>query len=226
MEICEVAPVALTTKHQIENMDDLAVDYKNSAKLIVIENQRDYEFQVNVIRIIKEKWAQVEQLRKELKKPVDDAAKNIQNRFKPILDNLKDAEGIRRRRLYDYDAEQVRIAAEQKAVLDEEIRKKQDRIETEAIKAREDGNEAKAVSLETQSNILATAQAHIGRQKTKGVAKVITWKYRVIDLKKVPREWMMINDKALGQFARSTKGQVEVEGIEFYSESNINIRKG
>lgn len=58
----------------------------------------------------------------------------------------------------------------------------------------------------------------------KGFSRPRTWKARVVDLSLVPREWMIVNEKALGDFAKSTKGQVKIPGVVFYEEETTSVR--
>ena len=54
-----------------------------------------------------------------------------------------------------------------------------------------------------------------------GVSTRTIWKFRIVDESKIPREYLSPNEVKLGAFARSTKGLVAVEGIEFYSQQII-----
>ena len=48
-----------------------------------------------------------------------------------------------------------------------------------------------------------------------------TWKARVVDLDKVPRRFLTVNQAALDAIARGTRGSEQIEGVEFYSESSL-----
>ena len=50
------------------------------------------------------------------------------------------------------------------------------------------------------------------------------WKFRVVNPDLVPREYLIIDEKKLNEIARTTKGTINIAGIEFYSEKSIRTR--
>lgn len=55
------------------------------------------------------------------------------------------------------------------------------------------------------------------------------WKYRIVDIKKVPEAFLVppeerVNKAALNALARSQKDKAKVKGIEFYSEETLQSR--
>jgi uncharacterized membrane protein YqiK len=69
--------------------------------------------------------------------------------------------------------------------------------------------------------------------KQAGESTKTTWKGRVIDINQIPREYLVVfiknipSDKfeaAVNQFARSTKGNIPVAGIQFYEDKSLSIR--
>jgi hypothetical protein len=50
------------------------------------------------------------------------------------------------------------------------------------------------------------------------------WKFKVVDLAQVPREYMILNEQMVGALARSTKGAMQIPGIEIYEEKTIGGR--
>lgn len=55
------------------------------------------------------------------------------------------------------------------------------------------------------------------------------WKYRIVDIKKVPEAFLVpveerVNKSALNAMARSMKGEAKVKGIEFYCEETLQSR--
>jgi hypothetical protein len=47
------------------------------------------------------------------------------------------------------------------------------------------------------------------------------WKCDVEDLDKVPREYLVVDQKMLSDLAKSTKGAIEIDGIRFYKTNII-----
>ncbi|GAG39003.1 unnamed protein product, partial [marine sediment metagenome] len=50
------------------------------------------------------------------------------------------------------------------------------------------------------------------------------WKYRVKNLKLVPREWLKLDEAKVGPAVRSSQGKIEIPGIETYSVDSISLR--
>jgi hypothetical protein len=50
------------------------------------------------------------------------------------------------------------------------------------------------------------------------------WKFKVLDLALVPREYLILNEQMVGALARSTKGAMAIPGIEIYEEKTIGGR--
>ena len=50
------------------------------------------------------------------------------------------------------------------------------------------------------------------------------WRFKVVDLAQVPREYMILNEQMVGALARSTKGAMAIPGIEIYEEKTIGGR--
>ena len=91
--------------------------------------------------------------------------------------------------------------------------------------------EIEAARLATENAIRETAMAP--RQvQVQGPPKVTAagtsfrsvWKFKVSDLNQVPREYMILNEQMVGALARSTKGAMQIPGIEIYEEKTIGGR--
>lgn len=54
-----------------------------------------------------------------------------------------------------------------------------------------------------------------------GIHPKITWKAEVIDVSKVPREFLVVDMKALNDMAEELKGAIEVTGIKFFPKTTI-----
>ena len=57
-----------------------------------------------------------------------------------------------------------------------------------------------------------------------GIATVKTWKYRIVDAEAIPREYLMIDEKKLGAYARAMKEGAKVAGVEFYAEETLSSK--
>ena len=146
--------------------------------------------------------------------------------------------------------ERERIEAECRAKADEERQKLAElkRQAEEAAKAQESPltpieafiaeEEAAALQAEIEAARLATENAiretamaprQVQVQAPPKVTAAGTsfrsvWKFKVVDLAQVPREYMILNEQMVGALARSTKGAMTIPGIEIYEEKTIGGR--
>ncbi len=118
-----------------------------------------------------------------------------------------------------------------------------DRAEKEA-KAREDAERLRKVEEERQLRLAAEAEAQgdaaLAEQiieqpvtvapvepvpvKGDGVSWRTDWKWRVVDEDKIPRRYMVVDEKRIGGVVRALKADAQIPGIEVYSEE-IPIRR-
>ena len=50
------------------------------------------------------------------------------------------------------------------------------------------------------------------------------WKFRINDVGKIPHEYMIPDEQKIGAVIRATKGQVQIPGVEIYSEDSVSAR--
>jgi hypothetical protein len=132
---------------------------------------------------------------KESKKKADEAKKAVENLKFSIEEPLIIAENYVKKLVADY------------------------RIEEERIK--KDAEARAALGEETaQSRAVIEAPA----AKTTGLYKVKIWKYRVVDIKLIPKEYWTVDYDKLSQVVRDSQGQMKIPGIETYFELSVRQR--
>lgn len=60
--------------------------------------------------------------------------------------------------------------------------------------------------------------------KTVGVSSSQVWKFRITDVDKIPREFMVPDEKMIGQIVRASKSKTNIPGIEAYPEDGARFR--
>ncbi len=162
-------------------------------------------------------------------RPMDTAKNEVMNLYRDSLDKLVKAEGIIKKSVLDFDREERRKAEEIQAKLRAEAeakaRKERERFETQALKAIDKGNEEKAEQLieKAEAVQIFTPVVQIPVHKSQGTSVREVWKYRIVDEKLIPREYLIVNEKLLGSMAKSSHDVVKVPGVEFYSEDSLAI---
>lgn len=105
-----------------ENMNGLI----ERAELISIniDDAESYEDAVNLKRVIKSTHVAIEKRRKELKAPIIDAGKRLDDFAKSIYNPLKEAENLLKQKMLPYEQEQERIKEEEKLAKEKEQQEK------------------------------------------------------------------------------------------------------
>jgi hypothetical protein len=124
--------------------------------------------------------------------------------------------------------DEERTRAEQRrlqAIADEQARKEREKLEARAEKAEEKGKEEKAEALREQAAeiVAPVVQVAPSTPKVAGTSVRKIWKARVIDVTLVPRQFLMVNEKALDAYAKATNGTQQVLGVQFYEEASLAV---
>ena len=141
-----------------------------------------------------------------------------------MLKPLQDAESTLKRNLLTFHNEQERIRQEEQrklqAAADEAARKERARLEREAAKLktpelREERMAQAAAVIAPVVSVASVAPVVSGQSIRK------TWTAKVVNAAIVPREWLVVNYKALDGFAKATRGAIPVAGVEFTEVSSL-----
>jgi DNA repair exonuclease SbcCD ATPase subunit len=225
-EIIEVKAVdtskAMEGKQSAEQLWD-------KAELVSINTQEELNNAVALMKEVRKKYKDLDTERKKLKVPVDTAAKAIQALFKPILENLLDAENIIKNDIGAYQEKQEKIRKEQEEKLRrqaaaEEERKKR-ALEERAKKAEEKGNLAKAEELrDKKDDVNIQAPTIAGPEKTAGICTVTRYTGRVVNFKLLPDPYKLVNQSAINAVGQQTKGAQAIPGVVWEREETVRNR--
>jgi hypothetical protein len=135
-----------------------------------------------VLSDAKKRVAVLEERRKQITKPLDDAKKSVMDLFRPATDACAALERIIKPKIAHYHNEQERIRREAQAKAEEEARKERARLEAQAAKAREKGKEERAEALEIKAATTVAVTPAIATQKITGASVRKVWSAEVIDV--------------------------------------------
>ena len=223
MKTKDTVDITPEAQELIKEAEGIVAEYRTYT---IVDNAQ-YSSAGDALKRIKTKAAELEELRKSMTKPLDESKKRIMDFFRKPLDFLAQAESIIKRSMLGFQQaeERKRLEAERKAkeLADKEAEKLRKKAEKEAAK----GNTAKAEELKQQAEETAAITPVVAStvEEVKGVSTKKIWKYRIVDANVIPREYMIPNEKMLGDVARATKGQLPISGVEFYSEDIISAGK-
>ena len=189
----------------------------------------------------------IAQIRSEIAttfKPMKDAAykahKTICDQERMLDDPLLLAEKTLKSRIGAFVADQERIAsereqelrrdAEEKAVA-EAAQRTQELAIDQAIDLESRGQTAAAEAVlanpaPVAPRYVAPAPVAPAVARTQGVSTRTGWDFRILDITKIPREYLMVNEVAIRNLGKNTQGKAQVPGVEFYPTTIVAASRG
>ncbi len=219
--------VSITVDEKAKGQVSEAEKLSTTVKSLTIGTPQEQINSSEYLQRVKDMIKVIDETRKEITKPLVELKKSVKAFFDPALDELELAKTIVSKALLDYDTEQQRIhrEAEQQAFLAARAKeeKKQKALEARAEKAEEKGNPIKAEILRHQSeNIYVAPVVSVAAPtKVQGMHIQQKWKFSVEDIKKVPREYLVINEPMLSKLATAMQDKVHIHGIKFYKVGSV-----
>lgn len=214
-----------------------SIEIANSIK---IDSPAMLEVAGEELRAVVAKKKELNDQRLSITRPIDTAKTNVMNLFKKPIEFLENAESILKRAIASYQTEQRQIAENTQRELDAAAAKEKARLAAEA-KALEDevaaleksgGGDAemiaevqsKAEELRFQAATTVPAVAVQESAKVTGISSRQNWKYEITDVALIPREYLMVNESAIGQVVKAMKENTSIPGIRAYNEGSIAVR--
>ena len=227
---------------QLEAFDQLKADITLFIEPVLTEKVSSPETSSQALgsaKLVKDWQKRIEEKRKELVGPLNEQVKMINEYAKKIMDPLNKAEAHLKTELVNWErelekarrAEMARVEAERRAKeaeLARELEAKQRQVTAtepyispiEAAKERmvikAEAERAKALN-DSQAK---QAERLVEQNKVSGVRQV--WTFKVVDITKVPINFMGLDEIAVRQAIRD--GAREIAGLEIFQETKIAIR--
>ena len=202
---------------------NLAKEYYDKSQHYVIEGQADYSYAAHQLKVIKAKKLEYDLMRKRLKAPIIKAGKEIEEFFRAPITYLMEAEQAYKKAMVCYKE------VEEKKILQASIeyRQKQQELANKALDALEQGD---TENYEEYASNIVNLQQPEAMTKIDGISYRDNWKGKVVDLSKLimaiatghaPLSIIKIDESALNQLAKSTKGTMSYPGIVFYNDKVV-----
>jgi hypothetical protein len=198
-----------------------------TAKAVVVTSAAERAVAIGLIKSCKEKREAVVKFFADSKKKAHETWKAIVANEKSFTDKLDVYEKAARVAIGTYDdaQERVRIAEENRIKAAAEIEAKKNRRALEFAAAHTKDEEKKAELLDKAAAVQAdfvSVPSKVEKQAGEGSRKI--WKYRIVDVDKIPRAFMEPSDSLLKAMATSQKEKAKVDGVEFYFEVSLAIK--
>lgn len=163
---------------------------------------------------------EVDEARKETRKPFAEMVLRIDAAFKPITEALAIAEAKLKQKLSNYLEEQEKERRIEEERQRQEFEKKKDDMVARSVF---DGEDPEAMAAITDRSVPDAILPKTGIRTSGALAsQKKTWDFEITDEQKVPRLFLMVNEKAIGAAVRS--GVRTIEGVRIFEKTGISIR--
>jgi len=204
------------------------------AESLQITTADEFQEAAVALREVASRRRDIDDERKRLVRPIDEARARIQELFRPALENLARAEQLLKGSISRWNAEQDRLRRIAEAAAAEAARKESDRLAALAQRAAAAGKFEKAAALEGAADSVPIAEV-AEPPKARGISTRESWKANIVDKGalvqavadgKVPLDVLDVNMTVLNQMARALKGNLHYPGVEAVREDIVSARSG
>lgn len=195
----------------VEIQKSVATILEDAPKAIAITNYEDVVRATEFLGMVKSRMNKVEELRTFFVGPLNDQVKNINAMFKAQIEPLNAIIASVKRAIAAYTMEEAKKA----------------RIEEERLaKLREKQNERREEKgldpITTPLPIVAPPKQTV-KTETAKTTTVKVWKFRVLDVNVVPREYLRCEVKHADVQRAISGGVREIAGLEIYEDVEVRI---
>lgn len=220
-----------------EEIEVKALTTVESAKLIVVTSADTRTQAAELGRNIAALDKEAEEWFAPMKRLAAQAHKEICAKENAVRKPLDEAKRYLSGQIGKFDQEQERLRREEEARLQEEARKAAqagaDRLAAEqaiqdAIELEQAGDTkgAEAV-LNNPAPVPVYVPPVVVRSsvpRVEGVSSAQVWKFRITDVNKIPREYMIPDEKVIGQIVRAMKSKTAIPGVEAYPDGGARFK--
>lgn len=234
---------AIIPPEKVEVIEKDLVKIVSEGKTLKIIDQPSYQAAATYLVEVKKRQKRLEEMRTEITKPLNEALKATNNRFKVFTEPLTQVEAIVKDGMASYAAEEeekaklkfeeeVRLAKEEAAAEMAEARKKQEEADrlareaknkkergeaekfaTEAKKAREEAEKTEALPIQVEKPETSVRTA-AGLIHTKKV-----WVFQITDPTLIPERFKVVDEKAIRKAIG--EGEREIAGVRIFQETQM-----
>jgi len=218
MQTIQIEPIDISTIKDAEKETQLIVQ---EAQALTIKTQEDYTLAGNIRMKLKGKIKELDNRRKSITVPLDEAKKRIMALFTPLIDFLNKGVNNLDSGMITYTDIQERLAREAQAKAEEQARKERERAEAKAREFEAKGKEEKAQQWQekAESVIAPVISADIPKVAGQGIKTL--WYAEVTSFKDLPDEYKLINQSALDKVGQATQGRAIIPGTIFKSRKSV-----
>ena len=214
----EITEELKALKERTASLAAAAAKVADEAKGITVETYDDYEKAGKLLTAIR---ASIKEIEKRVGPLVSaahaghKAAKSIENAFSKPLASLSDVIKLKMRALIVREEIRGKSSIEEVELDGEKL--------AEAYALAETGNQKGAEALLAEAGIFTPENLPEGLPKIEGVSIRTSWSFKVVDEKKVPRKYLIVDAKTIGAVVRAEKDKTNIKGISVFSVPGLAI---
>lgn len=205
-----------------KNVESKALTIVEQAAAVVVTDSKSYIAAGEVWKIAREMMVQIAETFDPIIQKAHVSHKEALAQkakfYKPLETAVKDVKRV----MADYDAEQERRRRKEEKRLAEIARKEEEERQLrEAAETLACGDVEEAEEILETEIIVPPPRSKIPKSTPKisgGPVHREIWKIRIINAEKIPRAYMLPDEKKLKEIARVMKDQFDIPGVKAYSE--------
>mgnify|MGYP001616494522 CR=1 FL=1 len=190
-----------------------AVSLRQYAEVRVIATNEDLKPANDDLAIIAKVKKAMEGKRKDYLSPFQNHVKEVNEAYKTLMGPIEQADKITRNKMLAFSAEQERKRREAEAIEAEKLALARREAELKGGEITVDLSPVEKP--EAVPDRITTDMGTSGQRDN--------WKWEVVDISQVPREYLMINAGMLTPIVKASKGKLTILGIRIYNEPIIAI---
>jgi len=185
---------------------------------LTIENAEQFTETAEFLKGIKGKTQEVKNYFEDERAKKYSEYKAVTTKISTYTDPLGKAEKIVKRKLGDYRTEQERKRRE-------EEQRKLAELKAQAEDQLLDDAEANGdESILDEELMIAKPELETEVPAMKGISFTTVWHFQIVDAKQIPRDYMMPDEKKIGDVVKALKDKANIPGIRVFSEQQVGAR--
>lgn len=205
-----------------QEITEKALTVPEQANALIITTPEQYQAAADMLLNIKAIQKEIDATFDPIVKKAHEAHKEAVAQKKKVETPLKEAEAIIKPKMVKYDTEQEAIRrAEEERLRAIALKEEEDRRIAEAAAAEAEGNHDEAEAIVSEPVYVAPVMVQKTTPQVSGVQYRETWTFEVVDINKVPREYLKLDDVRIGGVVRSMKGATNIPGIRAYAVKSV-----
>lgn len=200
----------------------------------IIKDEQSYVLACELQKIVHELDKKVVAHHKPMKQAADAVKKVILDAEKKARENLTSAKGILAAAIGGWlrkkEEEAKEKARKERERIEAERLKKAEEMEKKAQELKEQGTPeamAAAINLDTKVEDILDAELPTIKiekpQKVSGMKTVDYWKFEIVNPAEIPREYLIPDEKKIGQVVRAMKDKTKIPGVRIWVETKSSV---